>query len=85
MKVKSVSCPCCQSNEESIALHYGLVTLDIIKDIKQGKIAIGDGSLWPNRPSQVCKNCNIQYSNSKSYGNWKNSFNKIHKTLAEAA
>jgi len=85
MKGKSENCPCCQSNKESIALYYGLLTIDIIRDIKQGNIAIGDGSLWPNRPSHVCKKCNIQYNNSKSYGDWKNSFNQIHKSLAEAA
>ena len=66
-------------------LHYGLLTVELIQAIRDGKIAMGKAILWPNRPTHVCKRCNVQFSDDKNYGDWKDNFNAIHKTLADAA
>ncbi len=82
---ENISCPCCNSSDSIMKLHYGLLTVELIQAIHDGKIAIGKAILWPDRPTHVCKRCAIQFSHDKLYGVWNDKFKTIHKSLADAA
>lgn len=82
---ENITCPCCKKSDSKVKLHYGLLTVELIQAIHEGKLAMGKGILWPDRPTHVCKRCVVQFSADKNYGVWSDSFNSIHKTLADAA
>lgn len=67
-------CPDCLTHTEVIPFFYGLPSLHIIMDAQAGKIALGDASLWPDRPTHTCKTCSTEFNTNGKTGVWKNPF-----------
>lgn len=74
MTHSTISCPDCTQCENVIPFFYGLPTLQTLIDAKSGKIALGDSSLWPDRPTHTCKNCSSEFNEQGITGEWKNPF-----------
>lgn len=70
----SPACPECQQKNSVIPFFYGLPTLQTLMDAKSEKIALGDSTLWPDRPTHTCKNCSSEFNELGITGVWNNPF-----------
>jgi len=75
-KSQTPCCPECNSIKAVIPFFYGLPTLQTILDAKAGTIALGDSSLWPERPSHTCTSCSKEFNEIGVTGMWTNPFVK---------
>lgn len=80
-----VNCPECTKAQTVIPFYYGLPTIDQILKAKAGSIALGNASLWPERPTHTCTSCLVEFNLKGITGDWVNPFSKTTHKEAVAA